>query len=429
MKKTLFLLVFFIGFVSFVQAESIKQDLEKLSKEYNFTIKVLPSGSEFEERFLLWVVQDLDHKNPDGKTFKQRVFISHKNINNPVVLVTEGYWAEYAKNPIYKNEITKILDANQIVIEHRYFTPSVPDKSVFDWKYLTIENAAADHHRIVEILKHIYHKKWLNTGISKGGQTAIYHKYFYPNDVDVSVPVVAPINFSKEEQRVYKFFKTVGTKECRDKILTFQTEMLKNKHKYVKIFEQAANEKKQTYNKVGGIEKGYELTVLEFTFAFWQWGRSCSDIISEETPEKMVEYLIKIAGLDWISDQGINIQQPFFYQAMREFGMYGYDISPFKEWVSFDKNPRFEFTFPEGIEVEYNNETHIKIDCYIRHEATNMIFIVGGIDPWGSPSVDLTYSTNSIKIVKEGGCHKTRIMNLPEEQKELVISTIKEWMR
>jgi hypothetical protein len=430
MKKTFLLLVFFIASVSFTQAESIKKDLEKLSKEYNFTIEVLPSGNSFEERYLLWFVQDLNHKTPDGKTFKQRVFISHKDTDKPVVLVTEGYWAAYAENANYKNEITDILDANQIVVEHRYFSPSVPDKSVFDWKYLTIENAAADHHRIVEILKHIYHKKWLNTGISKGGQTAIYHKYFYPKDVDVSVPIVAPLNFSKEEQRVYRFLKTVGTAECRQKIQDYQIELLKNKEKYFPFFEEYAKKKEQTYNRVGGIDKGYELTVFEFSFAFWQWGKSCDDIPSDTTNAKeMLRELIAIAKIDWISDQGIETQQPFFYQAMREFGMYGYDITPFKEWVSFDKNPTFEFTFPQGVNVEYNPETHRKVDCFIRHKAQNMIFIVGGNDPWGSTSVDVTYETNSLKIVKEGGCHITRIMNLPDAQKDLVINTIKEWMR
>jgi hypothetical protein len=427
--KKFYLLILFICVFSVSFSQSIVSQLEKLSKEYNFTFEKLEKGDKFTERYLLWVTQDLDHKNLDGKTFKQRVFISHKDINNPVVLVTEGYWSTYAENPNYSNEITDILNANQIVVEHRYFSPSVPDSSVFDWKYLTIENAAGDHHRVVEILKHIYHKKWLNTGISKGGQTAMYHKYFYPNDVDVSVPVVAPLNFSKEEQRVYRFFNTVGTPECRKKIKDFQIEMLKNKSKYFDLFAKIANEKSQTYNRVGGTEKGYELTVLEFSFAFWQWGNSCEKIPTNNEPDRMVRALIGVAGLDWVSDQGIEYQQPFFYQAMREFGMYGYNIESFKEGVSFDKNPTFEFTFPKGVNVIYNPETHRKIDCFVRHKAKNMIFIVGGNDPWGSPSVNLTYETNSIKIIKEGGCHKTRIMNLPKEQKDFVIKTIIDWLK
>ena len=412
-----------------LQAQSIKDNLEQLSKDYHFTYEVLDKGDEFTERYLLWVEQEINQQNPDGKIFKQRVFISHKSVSQPVVFITEGYWANYAGNPNYKNELTTILDANQIVVEHRYFAPSAPDSAVFDWQYLTIENAAADHHHIVEILKHIYTKKWLSTGISKGGQTAMYYKYFYPEDVTVSVPVVAPLNFSKEEKRVYRHLETVGADECRAAILAYQTEMLKNKKKYLKEFGKLVKSQSQTYQRVGGLEKGYELTVLEFSFAFWQWGKSCGTIPKADVGAKrMVDYLNQVAGIDWISDQGIANQQPFFYQAMRQFGMYGYDITPFKDWVSFTQNPTFEFTFPEGVKVEYSAETHQKVDCFVRHKAKNMIFIVGGNDPWGAPSVDLPLETNSLKIVKKGGSHRTRIMNLPKEQRELVIATIRKWM-
>jgi len=431
MKKTLIL---FIGLVLFLPslsfAQSIDKALESLSKEYNFTYETLDKGDVYNERYLLWFEQELAPKNPDSKTFKQRVFISHRDVKKPVVFVTEGYWASYAEYPNYSNQISDILDANQIVVEHRFFPPSVPDSSVFDWKYLTIENAAMDHHRIIEVLKHIYKEKWLSTGISKGGQTAIYHKYFYPNDVAVSVPIVAPINFSTKEQRVFNFLKTVGTDDCRKKIKDFQIDLLKNKKEYLPIFKELAELNHQTYNKVGGVSKAYELTVFEYSFAFWQWGSSC-DIIPDTkvTAKEKITNLDKISGINWISDQGIATQQPFFYQTMSEFGMYAYDISDFKPWVSYDENPQFTFTFPEGVDVVFKPEVHQKVDYFVRHEAKNMIFVVGEYDPWSSSSVDLTYSTNSLKFTKPGGSHTTRILNLPKQDKELLIKTLKDWMK
>lgn len=427
-KRILIALLFFMSFG--LSAQDIKQDLDRLAKEFHFTYEVLDKGDEFAARYLLWIEQEIDQQNPNGKTFKQRVFLSHKGLDRPVVMVTEGYWANYASKSNYKNELTSILDANQIVVEHRYFAPSVPDSNVFDWKYLTIENAAADHHQVNVILKQIYKKKWLSTGISKGGQAAMYYKYFYPNDVAVTVPVVAPLNFSKEEKRVYRHLQTVGTPECRAAILNYQTEMLKNKKKYLKGFKKLAKRQDQTYERVGGIEKGYELTVLEYSFAFWQWGSSCGKIPSPDVGVKrMIDHLNNIAGINWISDQGIENQQAFFYQAMHQFGMYGYDISPFKKWVSFDKNPTFEFTYPKGVKVAYSPDTHHKVDCYMRHNAHNMVFIVGEIDPWGAPSIDLPLETNSIKLVKKGGSHRSRILNLPKNDRKMVISTIRKWMR
>jgi len=47
----------------------------------------------------------------------------------------------------------------------------------------------------------------------------MYHRYFFPNDVDATIPYVGPLNFSIEDTRVYDFFEQVGSEECRDKII------------------------------------------------------------------------------------------------------------------------------------------------------------------------------------------------------------------
>ena len=49
-----------------------------------------------------------------------------------------------------------------------------------DWEVLDIFQAAADHHRIVAALKSIYSGARINTGHSKGGMTAVFHRRFYP---------------------------------------------------------------------------------------------------------------------------------------------------------------------------------------------------------------------------------------------------------
>ncbi len=69
-----------------------------------------------------------------------------------------------------------------------------------------------------------------------------------------------------------------------------------------------------------------------------------------------------------------------------------------------------------------------RVDYYIRHKAENMIFIYGEYDPWSATSVDLGGHTNSIKIVKKGGSHSTRINNLPEKQKQQVLDSLNSWL-
>lgn len=413
-----------LGSTSF--AQNLGVTLDSLSNIYAFTHVEMKVDSFFKEKYLLNFEQPVNPHNPEGQKFQQRVFVSHLDFNAPVVFITEGYSASGAENNHFISELAGLLNTNQVCVEHRYFGTSKPD--TIKWEHLTVANAAVDHHRIVEVLKHIYPGKWIGTGISKGGQTAIFHRYFYPEDVDMSVPYVAPLNFSTEEPRIYTFLDSVGLKDCRERIFQFQRELLQHKSKYIPEFEKLAKKRKLNYPME--IEKAFELVVLEYSFAFWQWGYfDCENIPNDFTdPNSIIMHLDKVAGIKWVSNEGIEELQPFFYQAMHEIGFYGYNIEPFKAWTIYQRNPTFEFTLPEGISVEFEPQLMQDIDCFIRHEADNMIFIYGEYDPWSAPAVELTYHTNSIKVVKPGGNHRTRINNLSIKQQRLVMETLQKWL-
>ncbi|KAF0239146.1 MAG: peptidase [Prolixibacteraceae bacterium] len=195
------------------------------------------------------VRQPLDHADTTRGFFLQRVFVADKGKENAVLLITEGYGANYAASPRYIKELSAMVNSNQITVEHRYFGESWPDS--VNWDYLTVINVAADHHAIVEIFKKYYPGKWINTGISKGGQTAVYHRAFYPDDVDVTVAYVAPLNFGVEDGRHEPFLQKVpGTAEQRKKIEEFQIEVLKNREVLVPRMEAFSKEKNYSYPKL-----------------------------------------------------------------------------------------------------------------------------------------------------------------------------------
>jgi hypothetical protein len=426
MKNLICLVFALLALCSSSFAQNIESILDSLSGLYAFNYEKMKVDSMFEEKYLLNFEQAADPYNPEGLKFNQRVFVSHLDFNAPVVFITEGYSASGAENTHFISELAALLHTNQICVEHRYFGTSKPD--TLKWEHLTVANAAADHHRIVEVLKLIYPGKWIGTGISKGGQTAIFHRYFYPEDVDISVPYVAPLNFSTEDQRIYTFLDSVGQKDCREHIFQFQKELLQHKNKYISEFEILAIKRKLTYPM--DLNKAFELVVLEYSFAFWQWGYfDCDNIPNDFTdPKSIITHLDKVAGIKWVSNEGIKELQPFFYQAMREIGFYGYNIEPFKAWTVYEENPTFEFTLPEGVSVEFEPQLMQEVDCFLRHEADNMIFIYGEYDPWSAPAVELTQHTNSIKVVKPGGNHRTRINNLSKEQQNLVMETLQIWL-
>ena len=170
--------------------------------------------------------QPLDADSPQAGCFAQRIIVAHAGFDRPTVMVTEGYDAAYATNPYYQEELSHLLNANLVFVEHRYFGESVPDSC--NWDYLTVENALNDLHHVRSVFGDVYSGKWLATGISKGGQTAMFYRAFYPNDVDVTVPYVAPLNYSEEDERHMHFLSDdISSSANRKKVETAQLELLK----------------------------------------------------------------------------------------------------------------------------------------------------------------------------------------------------------
>ncbi len=412
-------------FISCSQSSQITKNsklYEWLISQKDLTVKEINTDSEFSEMYEIFIEQPVDHSNPDGPKFKQQFFLAHRNENLPVVIELDGYAVNYRQN-----ELSRLLNCNQIIVEHRYFGESIPEP--FDWKYLDIRQSAADHHRIIKKLKEFYKNKWVSTGISKGGSTVIFHKRFYPNDVDASVAYVAPINFSVDDNRVYEWFKTVSSADCRQRIKNLQKYILRNRDIYYPKFVETAEKKKYEY-KIAGLERAFEYCVLEYSFAYWQWNSGGCESIPDttESNEVIFNHFKDHAGLDYFSDESIKSLYPFWYQCYTEYGYYAYDISDFKDLLKYADGKTY-FFIPDSLKLEFNPEPMKDISNWVTNYANNMIFIYGGNDPWTSTGVCLSGKTNSLKMVLPGGSHQTKIRNFRKEDRKLIYSKIEDWLR
>jgi len=422
--KKFFLLWVLLTCVLLTSGASIKLD-EFLSSAKVKEVRMLENESIFDRILEVMIEQPLDHRNPDGETFSQRLYISHVDPSKPVVFVTAGYDANY----YYTSEITAHLRCNQVMVEHRYFGRSHPD-SLY-WQYLDTWQAASDHHSIVSMFKELYPGKWISTGISKGGQSVMYHSFYYPEDVDVRIPYVAPLNFAVEDDRIYTFLDQVSSPRDRRKVKRFQKMALKFQHLYLTAFKDFSTQKGYTYKFAGGLNKAYEYCVLEYSFAFWQWGYVPVNKIPGRfaRPREVIEHMNRVAGFDYFDDEFILKNQPFFYQALTEMGYYGYDLDEFRNYLQHVDNPIFTFTVPDDVEIHYNAELSQHVQQYLEQEANNFIYIYGEYDTWSATAVTSTGITNSKIFMKEAGSHRTRINNLPASQREEVYQTLYQFLQ
>lgn len=382
----------------------------------------------YPEKYLVRIEQQTDHDNPSAGTFKQRVVVFHAGFDRPTVLVTEGYGGAYALNPKYQEELSKLFNTNVIFVEYRYFLESTPEPK--NWDYLTVENSLYDLHNVVNTFKQIYKGKWISTGISKGGQTTMFFRTYFPDDVDFSVPYVAPLNRGVEDGRHEIFLKKVGTAEERKKIEDFQIEILKRRATIVPMLEAYTKEKGYEYRIP--MDEVFDLAVLEYPFAMWQWGTSVSTIPDLKSDDKtLFNHLMEISEPSYFAEDQAFIS--FNVQAARELGYYGYDTEPFKEYLSIKSAKGYlnKVMLPKELvdKVEFRPELYNKVSKFLKENDPKMIYIYGEIDPWSATRIPDFEGKKNLQIyIQPRGSHRARISNMPDDMKEKIMNQIEEWL-
>ena len=382
----------------------------------------------YPEKYLVRITQQVDPKNPAAGTFTQRVVIGHVGFDRPTVIVTEGYGGSYALNPKYQEELTKLLNANLVFVEYRYFLESTPEPK--NWDYLTAENSAYDLHHVNQTFRQLYQGKWISTGISKGGQTTCLYRAYFPDDVDFSVPYVAPLNRAVEDGRHEPFLRQVGTKAERDRILAFQKAVLKQKAAIVPMLENYCQEHKLTFRIP--MAEVLDYSVLEYPFAIWQWGTPV-DQIPEPTASAadLFKHLMEISEPSYFSNEQPYVS--FDVQACRELGYYGYDTAPFKGLLTIKSAKGYlnKLMLPTELidQVEFRPELYHKVYNFLKDNDPKMIFIYGEIDPWSATRVPTFRGKKNEQIyIQPRGSHRARISNMPEEMKKQIMDQIHAWL-
>ena len=424
-RKCSLLLLFLLLFVNLVNAQQIQKRLAALSGVSG--IEKLES-QHYPEKYVLRISQPVDHQNPAAGTFNQRVIVAHVGYDRPTVMVTEGYGGAYAMTPRYQEELSKLLNANLIFVEHRYFLESTPESC--DWDYLTVENSVNDLHRINTAFKEIYNGKWITTGISKGGQTTCLYRAYFPEDVDFSVPYVAPLNRGKEDGRHEPFLRKVGTRKERKQIEAYQKELFKRKTEMIPLLTEFCRANKLQHRI--SMPELFDYCVLEYPFALWQWGSDRTLMPSADAgTQRLFDHLMKVSGPDYFADNQPNVS--FFVQAARELGYYGYDTRPFKKYLTIksSKNYLDHLMLPVELvgKIDYRPESSRKVYDFLKENDPKMIFIYGEADPWTASRVpDFKGKVNQQIYIQPEGSHAARIQTMPEEMKEHIMAQIYAWL-
>lgn len=404
--------------------EQITHDiLERIRSLTGVSVVEIVPYYGYPRAFQIDITQPVDHNNAGGPQFTQRMYLSHVDESLPMVFAPSGYAASERSG----QELSGLLQANCLNVTHRYFDGARPEPR--DWQYLTIRQAAADHHKIVTLFKTIYTGPWVSAGASKSGLTPLFHKRFYPDDVGAVVAYVAPFMFGTADERYLDYMASIGTADERDRVHAFQRQLLENRDVLTGMFLSWFGENGYTYS--GDPALGFEEKVLSYSWTYWQYrSRITSEIPGPDaSPETLFEHLNDAALISRSSDEDVAYIIPWVYQACREIGYPAENFDHVADLLLFDRESIQEsFLRVYGFPVEYDPGTIEDIYRWIREEGNNIVFIYGGDDPWSGGAVELTGQTNALFYMVAGEDHGAKIDDLEQGQRDLVLAKLEEWL-
>ncbi len=398
-----------------------KDIADRLAEIPGLTVSEQPTDNPGYRFFQLTFEQPADHDVPGGATFPQRMTLLHRDENAPTVFATNGYGISGSD---FRSELTVLLDANELEVEHRFFPPSRPEPA--DWSLLTIRQAAMDHHRIAQAFREIYGGAWVSTGASKGGMTAIYHRAFHPDDVDATVAYVAPHSMGRRDARYVTFLENVGDAGCRQALSDFQREVLLRRT--AMMVRTSALGLSFT---LLGQEKVLEHSALELPFAFWQYGDAslCSSVPqTSATDDEIWGFLDSVSPPSFYEDATVQYYEPYYFQAATQLGypeISETNVSDLLLHPGTDIAETYVFSVPGPL--AFDSAAMPQVTTWMQTSGARLLLIYGGNDPWSAGAFALGSAADSFLYTVPGGNHGSRITLLGEPELTEVFSHLERW--
>lgn len=383
-------------------------------------------SSEFVARFKVFFEQPLDHDNPSAGTFSQLVYVCLTDPAAPNVLITEGY---YAFDAASTHELAKILDANQIVVEHRYYGESVINDPTF--RYNDAVSSCDDLHLVVSELKYLLSGKWISTGRSKSGLTCNMYRAYYPDDVDVTVPYGSPFCKSRYDDRIANALTTgIGTPEARAKLTDFQREVLKRRDAMAERWENSVAEQGIQMRLTAG--QMIDLNIMDFRVGFWAFGLNADDIPGPTaSDDEIFNFMVSLSGPDsWDASADVN---KYYTEAYKELGHYALPTDGLEDLLTVDDDILQDFlkyTFvPDSVPETFSTDMHQKVDGFLLETDARYIFIYGSWDPWCYVGIGHEYEKDNIRrYVLPEGAHHTNISDFDPATRAEIKSLLVKWI-
>lgn len=388
-------------------------------------------SNRFKEAYIITFTQYIDHNDTTIGKFSQRALVCHVHKDSATVLVTEGYGLDYyLTKPDYREELSDIFNTNCVIVEHRYFGESKPEtlKRNKYWDYLTTFNAATDHHRFSETFHKLYHGKFIATGVSKGGICANIFRAYYPKDVDITVPYVAPLCDGPEDPRMAKAIMSYGSPDEQKIIQQFIEFLFNHREQFLPMLENYCKE-----NKIKpriSFEELFDFAVMDMHVAILARGevKKIPDY-NNCPPDTTFAFLAKYGSPEGFTPEYDNM--PYYVQACKELGHYALMPDNYlgQKFLENTHGYLMKTALPLDYKFKYDPTMRKMVLDFLNKDAEKMLFIYGEYDPWTSVGIKEHVKNENVHIfINPGNCHRSKIRNSPQKIQSKILRLLTIWL-
>jgi hypothetical protein len=386
--------------------------------------EIVGSAVDTAPRYQLRFPQPIDHDHPSAGTMHEEAVLIHRDTTDatPMVIYTTGYADDVGVDPI---ELTRLLSANQISIEHRFYGESFPASTdgTYDWSKLTIRQMADDEHAIIDILRQVYDGEFITAGKGKGGQTAIFHRRFYPDDVAGTVAYVPSLSLGAPDPRYTAFFPSVGPPDCHAAVHDLVIEMLTHRRQ--------AFEARATADGVAApVPVAVEAGVVRMEWDFWTnvGVRACASLPALDASDDDLYAFLTELEFFGPPAADLNLFYGYDYQSAAQLGFApeipSPDLAPYLLYAD-------QWTAPlPGLPVPTFDPTAMPdIQSFVEHAGDHLLFVYGQWDPWMAGAFALGAAHDAAAFTVPEGTHDVRLTDLTGADRGRAFAMLKTWTR
>ncbi|MCY1054796.1 hypothetical protein [Nannocystis sp. SCPEA4] len=378
---------------------------------------VSPAGTSDDgaELYDLTLLQPNDHQDANSGTHEQHLTLIHRGFDLPVNLISTGY-SNYLG--FEEDELTTLLEGNQLVLDKRFHNGNGDDYSHF-----TRKQVADDAHAVVVRMRDLYTGAWLGSGFSNGGVDMVSFRQHYPDDVDVTVAFGAPF-MVPDDERFLAFFASVDA-DCQDRLEGIQRTVLGTRRADVEaaVVASATDEFGDTFARVESA-RAFEAAALSYPWLFWQYFGTPDDCAglpdpSTATAEELTSAFFgvtSIFGTYPMSDAYLAFFGAYFYEAQRSSG---WPALPRAELVAEGLIPADLVDMerglvPEGVTApEFDVAENSSLAEFARL-GSGVAFVYSDQDPWAAASVTPEAMSGNVRFDVTDGNHLATFSSLSE---------------